>query len=120
MKIEESRYVKILLWAYENQSAGFTEKELFTAFNLDNDEGRKWYLKVFREHTLLIDHIMYTDKSTLTAEGMSAAVNYLNLKEAQESGRRAQLTANWAIGISVVVGIVQIVLALIQICLNLS
>lgn len=113
MKIEESLYIEILRWAYEKQADGFTEEELLAKFQLNYTDGRKWYTKVFRDGPVLIDPINYSDKWTLTAEGMSSAVNYLNLKEAQESGKQAKRLALWSIGIGIVVGLAQIV---IQFC----
>ncbi len=110
VKKEESLYVQILRWTYERQNEGFTEEELLINFKLNNKDGRGWYTKVFRDRTVLIDPINYSDKWTLTSEGMSAAVNYLNLKEAEESGKHARIIAFWSIGIGIAVGVIQIIL----------
>ena len=90
-------------------------------FDLTSLEKRAWYLKVFRNNLPLVD--IYRDKWTLTAEGMSAAIDYLNLKLAQERAEEAQKSADEArriaycsIGIGVVVGVVQIILSIYQIC----
>ena len=48
----------------------------------------------------------------ITAKGTSAAVDYLNLKEAEKSGKRATYIAITAIIIGVLVGITQIVVQL--------
>lgn len=113
MENKESLYIKILLWAYEKSIDGFTEEELFETFNLKALELRGWYLKVFRESShLIIDNFKNIKEISywcLTARGMSYAVNYSELKETQKSGKRAERIALWAITVSVVVGVVQIV-----------
>lgn len=115
MKSKESLYIKILLWAYEKSTDGFTESELFDNFQLDELGLRRWYLKVFRESpSLIIDNFKNVSDISywcLTARGMSNAVLYLELKETQKSGKRAEYIALWAIGVSAIVGLVQIFIA---------
>ena len=115
MNNKESLYIKILLWAYEKSTDGFTENELFENFQLDRLGLRGWYLKVFRESSsLIIDNFKNVSDVSywcLTARGMSNAVNYLELKETQKSGKRGEHIALWAIGVSIVVGLVQIFFA---------
>ena len=113
MDTEESLYIKILVWAYEKQESGFTWKDLEDAFSL-NKEQMQWVQKIFRSNTPasenLIDHIhnSQTDEHTyfITAKGTSAAVDYLNLKEAKKSSKRAEKIALAAIIIGAIVGII--------------
>lgn len=129
MKTEESFYVQILLWAYDKTAAGvgFTENELLTHFDLKNGSGEKYrlYLKLFRDGTNdnhpVIDH--FYNKQTETGEvgywclsdkGMASAIDYIDLKEARESSKSAKAIAVWSIGIAIVVGILQILVALLQ------
>lgn len=119
MKTKESLYIKILIWAYNRQELGFTLEDLKKEFNLNKSQ-EQWVLKVFRSNIPaaenLIDHIYSsgTDsyKYFITAKGTSAAIQYLNLKEAESSGKRAEKIALVAIGIGVVVGIAQIIVGI--------
>lgn len=108
-------YLDILEWAYNNSANGFTEEELFKKFNLTGTEAGGWYLKVFRNsgngNAVLIDDFCTREEIsywTLSPKGMSEAINYLNLKAAQKSGKRAEKIALVAIGVSIAVGLVQI------------
>ena len=115
MNTKHSLYIRMLLWAYKRHVEGFSESDLLSEFGLKEDMSKqKWYLKAFREHTLLLDY-GGDGKMYLTAEGMSAAIDYLKLQEAIEGGERAQRTANWSIGIAAAVGVAQIMLAYLQI-----
>ena len=123
MKTKESIYIKILLWAYERSADGFTETELSTNFGLNNDPGLyRWYLKVFRggtnDNPSIIDHFKTINDIgyfCLTEKGMSAAIDYLELKEAQASGRKETIIAIISILIGVIVGVIQIYLSIFQI-----
>lgn len=64
--------------------------------NLDYSEERK-------EHPLVI-----------TSKGTSAAIEYLNLKEAERSGKRAEHIAWVAIATGIIVGVFQIMIGLFQ------
>ncbi len=120
MKTEESLYIKILIWAYNRQESGFVWNDLQKEFNLTKEQ-EQWVQKVFRSNMPasenLIDHIYNTEANSyqyfITAKGISAAIDYLNLKEAEKSGKRAEKIALVAIIVGVVVGIIQII---IQIC----
>lgn len=116
MNTEESLYVKILIWAYKKQESGFTWKDLEDEFSLTNYQ-MQWVQKIFRSNMSasenLIDHLSYNDeenshKFVITAKGTSAAVDYLNLKEAEKSSARAETIALVAIVIGVLVGLAQI------------
>lgn len=114
--MKENRYIEILRWAYGKRCDGFTEQELFQKFNPNNtNEFRNWYRYVFRgnlnNEDCLIGHYDYKDNShysCLTAKGLSAAVGYLGLEEAQKTGQRAEKIAIVAIVIGTVVGIAQL------------
>lgn len=63
----------------------------------------------------LFDHLSYSEKGNehlfvITSKGISVAIEYLNLKEAKRSAERAERIAFWAIGIGVVVGILEIII----------
>lgn len=115
MENKESLYIKILIWAYEKSIDGFTEEELYKAFDLNEPSLSGWYLKVFRDSPNLLINNFKTigDKSywCLTAEGMSNAINYLELKETQKGSKRAENIALWAIIVSSFVGMVQIMIS---------
>lgn len=114
-KIEESLYIKILVWSYEKQESGFYWEELEKKFEL-NEKQKQWVLKVFRSNTPsannLIDHFYNSGENQhlyfITDKGTSVAIDYLNLKEAQKNSRRAEKIALWAIAITAIVGIIQI------------
>ena len=117
MKTEESLYVKILIWAYEKQDAGFSMKELNDKFNLSHDQ-EQWVLKVFHSNLPssenLFDHLNYSGNKNehlfvITSKGTSAAVEYLNLKEAKKSSKRAEIIALIAIVVGIAVGLFQII-----------
>ncbi|OHA17800.1 MAG: hypothetical protein A2664_04315 [Candidatus Taylorbacteria bacterium RIFCSPHIGHO2_01_FULL_46_22b] len=120
MKLKESLYIRILVWAYEQQEAGFTWEDLTNEFKLNNKQ-LQWVQKIFRSNMPssenLIDHLFYqNDEHTfvITAKGTSAAVQYLNLKEAERSGKRAEYIAWTAISVGVIVGAIQIIIGFLQ------
>lgn len=114
-------YIRILIWAYNKKERGFTWEELKETFKLNYDQER-WVIKIFRSNMPasenLIDHLTYyNDKNehlyVITAKGTSAAIDYLNLKEAEKSSKRAEIIAIIAIAIGIIVGLAQI---LVTIC----
>ena len=117
MKIKDSLYIKILIWAYEKQDAGFSFRELREEFNLTHDQ-EQWVLKVFHSNIPIGDNLInlcdYRKEEhiyVITSKGISAAVEYLNLKEAKSSAKRAEIIALVAIGIGIIVGVLQIICA---------
>lgn len=120
MNTDETLYIRILVWAYQKQEAGFTWAELVKEFSLTNEQN-EWAEKVFRSNMPqtdnLIDYLSYSSRNqgrcVITAKGTAAAIDYLNLQEAKNSGKRAERIALSAIAIGVVVGIAGII---VQIC----
>lgn len=122
MKTEESFYIKILIWAYENSVRGFTEQELFEKFKIiPNSTEYKLYLKLFKDgnsstgNPSTIDQFEIRNEVgilCLTDKGMASAIDYLDLKEARESSKEAKRLAMWSIWIAVIVGIFQIITSL--------
>jgi hypothetical protein len=117
MKTEEGLYIRILIWAYNRQESGFTWDDLKREFELNSDQ-EQWVQKIFRSNMPtgdnLIDHLDYArghDIHTLviTSKGISAAVQYLNLKEAEGNGKRAEKIAIASIIIGILVGIASII-----------
>ena len=121
MKTKDSRFIKILEWAYEKQKAGFLEEDLIKKFILTPEE-KNWYLKIFKpdqSSDRIIEPIEYLDvenkqRYAITAKGISIVIEYRMLKEAEKSGRRATYIALIAIVIGIVVGVVQIIIGLLQ------
>lgn len=119
-KPEDSVYVKGLVWAYERQGRGFTKEEFREALQITDPEWDivEWLffngishdspliwtpLKEYLRHGQIWGDIMH-----LSPSGMSAAVDYLELKEAQKSGRNAMRIAIFTVVISIAVGLAQI------------
>ncbi len=125
MKTEESLYIKVLIWTYNNSVNGFTEQNLLDQFKIDVGSNEyKQYLKFFRNgsdfngNPPLIDDFNNKDGISywcLTDRGMSAAIDYLDLKEARENSRQAMYIAIGSLIIATAVGIAQII---VQICFN--
>lgn len=119
-------YIEILSWAYENRFKCFTEEQLFKKFNLGEQEDlKKWYLRVFRggntNNECLIGIFGGGNESQylcLTAKGLSAAVDYLILDEAQKASGEAENHALWAIKVALAALVVGIVTACLQINSN--
>ena len=114
-KEDKNLYLEILEWAYNNSVDGFTEDKLLKNFNLIGVEKQQWYEKMFRNsghgNVVLIDHFFVRENISywaLSPKGMSEAIYYLNLKEAQKTGKRSELIALFAIGVSVISMIFQI------------
>ncbi len=121
MKTEESLYIKILTWAYEKPT-GFTDEEILEKFKLKdgNGENYKIYIKLFKDgaNPLINSEYDYTtDTHTyyLSDRGMSAVIDYLDLKEARDSSKDAKRWAMWSIWIAIIIGIAQVILSAIQI-----
>lgn len=120
MKTQESLYVQILEWAFYKHE-GFTEQELLDTFKLKDEEWRlQWYLRVFRNgnphNPSLIENYRTYNKIgywCLSEKGMSAAVDYIELKETQRNSRNAMYTAIGSLTIATIVGLAQIV---VQVC----
>ena len=116
---EETLYIKILIWAYEKADAGFTKKELQDFFNLD-DKQIDWQLRLFEPlnfNERLISRYQNREESdlfALTDKGMAAAVRYIELKNTVEGSKRAEKIAKVAIGIGIIVGVVEIIVSLLQ------
>lgn len=120
MQLESSVYVRILLWAYSKQHSGFSKQEMRDFLGTPSNEEWAWIEWLFSsglngEAPLIwsMPGESYGSKFYLTSSGVSAAVDYLELKEAQEAGRRGEFLAKWAIAIGVLVGLAQIV---VQVC----
>jgi len=120
MKTEDTLYIKILIWAYKKQEAGFSWEDLKKNFQL-NSAQEQWVLKIFRSNLPasdnLIDHLSYNEQKNshlfvITSKGTSAAIEYLNLMEAKISSRRAEKIALVAIIIGATVGVFQIIISL--------
>lgn len=122
MKTEDTLYIKILIWAYQRQEAGFSWGDLKTEFGLSSAQ-EQWVQKIFRSNMPasdnLIDHLSYNEQKdshlfVITSKGTSAAIEYLNLMEAKISSKRAEKIALVAIVIGATVGVFQIIIAFCQ------
>jgi len=120
MKSEKTLYIKILVWAYFRQEAGFTWGDLQKEFVLTKEQ-EQWVQKIFRSNMPasdnLIDHLSYNQdkdihKFVMTAKGTSAAIEYLSLKEAEKSGKRAEKIAWVAIIMGIIVGVSQMIVTI--------
>lgn len=120
MKTEDTLYIKILIWAYQRQEAGFSWGDLRKEFALSPAQ-EQWVQKIFRSNMPasdnLIDHLSYNEQKdshlfVITSKGTSAAIEYLNLVEAKISSKRAEKIALVAIVIGATVGVFQIIIAL--------
>ena len=106
-------YTAILVWAYKKGQTGFTQPELFEEFGLDSSrELKRWVVNIFfrgsnNDRSLIDVYELRSDGTTnlyaLTDKGMSAAVDYLDLKDARKSGRLAM----WLGVVAFIVSIVQ-------------
>lgn len=122
MKIEDALYIRILIWTYQRQEIGLSWGDLKKEFQL-NTAQEQWVQKVFRSNMPasenLIEHLNYSDRGNehlfvITAKGTSAAIEYLNLKEAERSSKRAEKIAKFAILIGIIVGMFQIIIDLLH------
>jgi hypothetical protein len=112
MQTKDSLYVKVLMWANDNAINGFTQEELEKTLELTTEQ-KKWVMRIFYTghggEAPLISSLDNTGKFTLTASGISHAVDYIELNEARENGIEAKRLATQAIWIGIVVGIAQII-----------
>ncbi len=116
-------YTDILVWAFEKQQSGFIKSELDAKFNPKNESWKALYItQIFFNGTNdsppLISSIYYNDVLNqhyyaLTKSGMAAAVDYIELHDARQSSKSAKWYAIIAIGISIIVGIAQILISTI-------
>ncbi len=115
MEKEDNIYIKVLLWAYGKQQNGFTWEELRCKFNL-NDLQEKWIKKIFLtaddRDRKFFEHFRNDESVTpnvhyysLNEKGMSAAINYKELKRAEENSKHA----NWFAGLAVFMAIVTLI-----------
>ncbi len=103
MRKRKDIYIKILLWAHDRQEAGFTWEQLRVAFKLNQlQEGwiRKIFFTVSDNDRKFFEHLRREetpngnfDYYSLNEKGMSAAVNYKGLKQAENSSTYALLFA---------------------------
>jgi len=114
-KSNESLYIEILIWAYENY--GFTLEKMWQALNITDAHKRQWVLDNFfyrppSGDSPLIQKVP-ADKMEeclgLSERGILTAINYLSLKEAREDSKRATRIALTSIVIGIIVGLVQII-----------
>lgn len=122
MKTEEALYIRILIWAYKKQEAGFSWEDLKKEFPLSSAQ-EQWVGIIFSSNPShsdnnLIERWIHNQNNEqlfrITTKGTSAAIGYLNLKEAERSGRRAELIAWVAISTGIIVGIFEIIIGLLQ------
>lgn len=92
MKIKKDKYTEILLWADAKESTPFTETELFTIFNPENDPNfRDWYVQTFRTSQNNSDcligigqYINNEHRIYLTAKGKEVARSINNKKMSEK------------------------------------
>jgi hypothetical protein len=118
-KTSDDLYTRVLLWAYGKVETGFTWSELIAQFHLSTLQ-EAWVRKVFlttSDADRKFFEILRNDETTtpnvyyysLNEKGMSAVVDYLELKEARKSGKNAMYIAVGSLVIATIVGIAQIV-----------
>jgi len=117
--VQESLYVRILVWAFE-QRQGFSEQQLLDEFDIKGGtETYQWYQHVFRfgtnDNPAMLVHFCTRRVDgndigfqCLSEKGMSAAIDYLELREARESSRKAMFIATGSLILATLVGIAQI------------
>lgn len=112
-------YIEILTWAFDRQE-GFTEEELNEKFELRKTPQRwSWYQMIFiegrPENPALFKHFGENKNKrlwSLSSRGMSAAVDYVELKEARESSMKAVRLARYSFLLAAAVGTAQILIML--------
>ncbi|HSE34943.1 MAG TPA: hypothetical protein VLB83_02350, partial [Candidatus Paceibacterota bacterium] len=113
---KQSRYISILLWAYEKRHIGFTKDELrselsifesewpwvkWTFFgSLNGNSPLVWFIS--GEH--MPDFQVDTQRFYLTPAGTSAAVDFLELQQAKRGGYIATAIGVVALLVSIVTG----------------
>jgi hypothetical protein len=117
--MRQNLYLQVLEWAFNKTPNGFTEEELFKSFNIVTSEQRGWYLTTFRNSSngnqTLIESVSSTviNRWHLTEKGITNAVEYIELREALKSGKRATCIAILALIIGILTGLAQVY---VQIC----
>ncbi len=117
---KDSLYIKGLLWAYDKGHRGFTTDQMKKELDI-SEEKWPWVHWMFFNglngaapliwiisSEFASDGVTHHDRFYLSAAGMTATVDYLELKEAQKSGRVAMIIAIISIIIGVIVGLGQI------------
>jgi len=116
MKKEKNLYVEILEWAFQKKEMGFTWEELKAKFTLD-EHTEKWISKIFLtvsdSDRKFFEHLKYIGKNNthvyaLNEKGISAYIDYQELKEARQGARNAMVIAIISIILSAIVGAYQI------------
>ncbi len=110
-------YTEILLWVYEKGPNGFTKNELKTSLAISDDQW-PWVDYMIFEGPNGADRLVWSIPGSSeygirfypTSSGAGAAVDYLELQEAQKNSKTAFWTAIIAIAISILVGALQILL----------
>lgn len=118
IKSENSLYVRVLIWAYENN--GFTQEELWRAIGISTGQEQQWVINNFfydpnsggRPLIQVVPAEGSSDRCGLSERGVAAAIAYLELKEARRGGRRATIIAVISIAIGIIVGFIQILVQL--------
>jgi hypothetical protein len=125
---ENTLYVKTLLWAYDKGSNGFSKDEWRKELDISGKDW-KWIDWMFTNGLNGAPPLIWSVSNTeeygkvfyLSADGVAAAVDYLELQEARKSSQEAKKSsesATWyatvAIWISIVLGLIQIGIAYLQ------
>ena len=103
-------YVRILLWAHEKQEIGFSWEQLKTEFSI-NSQQDSWVQKIFLTTSdndrKFFEHLRNDETVTpnvhyysLNEKGLTAAVNYLSLKETEKISKFAFWVSAFAFIIS--------------------
>lgn len=109
-------YIRILLWAHDRQEVGFSWGELKIKFHL-NILQENWVRKIFltasgtdrkffeilRNDENVTPNVYYY---SLNEKGMTAAVNYMSLKQAEKSSKYAL----WFVGLALFISAWQFIL----------
>mgnify|MGYP003450878498 FL=1 len=118
-KPSESLYTKVLVWAYGRKQNPFKIEDLYTELNIIKSDDKQWVLSIFINNPFNSYALfsVYQSESgetfyLLSDKGMSAAVGYLGLEDSKSNSERAEYLALWALGVTSVVGVIQIVIAL--------
>ncbi|PIR46873.1 MAG: hypothetical protein COV07_02000 [Candidatus Vogelbacteria bacterium CG10_big_fil_rev_8_21_14_0_10_45_14] len=95
----EDLYIRVLLWAFQRQEAGFTWKELIDNFQLNSLQEiwvRKIFLTVSDHDRKFFEHLRTGDATTFSTEhyslnekGVTAALNYKSLAHAEKTSSSA-------------------------------
>jgi hypothetical protein len=118
-KSEESLYIKVLVWAYNKKQNSFKMDDLYNELKITKPNEKQWITGTFLNGPAnsypLFSHYQNSSDETfylLSDKGMSAAIGYLSLEESKFTSRRAEYIALWALGVTSLVGVIQIVIAI--------